>query len=142
MAFIRYDCRLWICTLTRFYHAFLRRCFDNTVLLKQSAYRNSVFLGRHCDVSAYKCSCNTNAVRQSILKTTHELWLYFSVLIVDARLATFYCKKGTFTFSTENKFVMMLERQWCCKGNDVVKAMMLGRQWCWKGNDVVKTMML
>ena len=39
MTFIRHDCRLWICA--RFYHAFLRRCFDNTVLLKQSAYRTS-----------------------------------------------------------------------------------------------------
>ena len=39
MAFIHYDSRLWICACARFYHAFLRRCFDNTVLLKQSAYR-------------------------------------------------------------------------------------------------------
>jgi len=38
MAFIRYDCRLWLCARARFYHAFLCRCFDNTVLLKQSAY--------------------------------------------------------------------------------------------------------
>jgi len=30
--FIRYACRLWICARARFYHAFLRRCFDNTVL--------------------------------------------------------------------------------------------------------------
>ena len=35
-------------------HAFLRRCFDNTVLLKQCAYRNrGLFLGRYCDVSSY-----------------------------------------------------------------------------------------
>jgi len=40
MAFISYDCRLWICARARFYHAFLRRYFDNTTLLKQSAYRN------------------------------------------------------------------------------------------------------
>ena len=51
-AFICYDCRLWMCA--RFYHAFLIRCFDNTVLLQQSAYRNrEVFLGRYCDVSSY-----------------------------------------------------------------------------------------
>ena len=30
MAFIRYDCRLWICARERFHHAFLRICFDNT----------------------------------------------------------------------------------------------------------------
>ena len=55
MAFIRYDCRLWICARARFYHAFLRRCFDNTVLLKQSAYiYRGLFLGRYCDVSSYK----------------------------------------------------------------------------------------
>jgi len=36
-------------------HAFLCRCFDNTVLLKQSAYRNrGLFLGRYCDVLSYK----------------------------------------------------------------------------------------
>jgi len=40
MVFIRYDCRLIICARARSYHAFLCRCFDNTVLLKQSAYRN------------------------------------------------------------------------------------------------------
>jgi len=40
MAFIRHDCRLWICACARFDHAFLRRYFDNKVLLKQSAYRN------------------------------------------------------------------------------------------------------
>mgnify|MGYP000165099964 CR=1 FL=1 len=35
-------------------HAFLRRCFDNTVLLKQSAYRNrGLSLGRYCEVSSY-----------------------------------------------------------------------------------------
>ena len=48
MAFIRYDCRLWICARARFYHAFLRRCFHNTVLIKQSAYINrGLFLGRY-----------------------------------------------------------------------------------------------
>ena len=36
MAFIRYDCRLWNCARARFYHAFLRRFFDKTLLLKQS----------------------------------------------------------------------------------------------------------
>jgi len=36
------------------YNPFLSRCFDNTVLLKQSAYRNrGLFLGRYCDVSSY-----------------------------------------------------------------------------------------
>jgi len=35
--------------------AFLRIYFDNTVLLKQSAYINrEVFLGKYCDVSSYK----------------------------------------------------------------------------------------
>jgi len=54
MAFNRFDCRLWICAHARFYHAFLRRGFDNTVLLKQSAYRNrGLFLGRYYDVSLY-----------------------------------------------------------------------------------------
>ena len=52
-----YTCRLWICACARFYHACLCRCFDNTVLLKQSAYRKRVlFLGRYCDVLAYKNS--------------------------------------------------------------------------------------
>jgi len=37
MAFIRHECRLWICACANFVHAFLRRCFDNQVLLKQSA---------------------------------------------------------------------------------------------------------
>jgi len=55
MAFIRYDCHLIICARVRFYPAFLRRCFDNTVLLKQCAYRNrGLFFGRYCDVSSYK----------------------------------------------------------------------------------------
>ena len=50
MAFVRYECRRII-----FARAFLRRCFDNTVLLKQSAFRNrGLFLGRYCDVSSYK----------------------------------------------------------------------------------------
>ena len=54
MAFIRHDCRLWIYARANFAHAFLRRCFDNTELIKQSAYRNTgLFLGRYCDVSTY-----------------------------------------------------------------------------------------
>ena len=40
MVFICYDCRLWISARARFYHAFLRRCFDNTDCFKQSGYRN------------------------------------------------------------------------------------------------------
>ena len=53
MAFIRYDCRLWNCARAHFYHAFLRRCFDNTLLLKQLAYRNRrLLLGRYYDVSS------------------------------------------------------------------------------------------
>jgi len=40
MTFIRHDCRLSKCARANFAHAFLRTCFDNTVLLKQSAYRN------------------------------------------------------------------------------------------------------
>ena len=40
MAFFRYGCPLIICAHARFYHAFLRRCFDNTVILKQSPNRN------------------------------------------------------------------------------------------------------
>ena len=35
MAFIRYDGRLWTSVRARLYHAFLRRCFDSKVLLKQ-----------------------------------------------------------------------------------------------------------
>jgi len=63
MAFTRHDCRLWICARANFAHAFLCRCFDKTVPLKQSAYRNrGLFLGRYCDVSSYNfCShsfCN------------------------------------------------------------------------------------
>ena len=55
MAFIRYGCHLCICVRARFDHVFLRRCFDNTVLLKQSAYNNrGLFWGRDCDVSSYK----------------------------------------------------------------------------------------
>ena len=58
MAFICHDCCLWICACANFAHAFLCRCFNNTVLLKQSAYRNrELFLGRYCDVSLYKCTC-------------------------------------------------------------------------------------
>ena len=43
IAFFRYDCRLWICAHANFYHAFLRRYYDNTVLLKQSIYRNVTY---------------------------------------------------------------------------------------------------
>jgi len=58
MAFIRLDCCLWICACANFVQAFLRRCFDNTVLFKQSAYRNrGLFWGRFCDVLSYKL-CN------------------------------------------------------------------------------------
>ena len=57
MAFICYDCFLWICARARFYHAFPRRCFDNTELLKQSSNRNrGLFFGRYCDESSYKYS--------------------------------------------------------------------------------------
>ena len=36
-----------LCARANFAHAFLLRCFDNTVLLKQSD------IGRYCDVSLY-----------------------------------------------------------------------------------------
>ena len=45
---VAYECVHVICARARFYHAFLRRCFNNTVLLKQSAYINrGLFLGRY-----------------------------------------------------------------------------------------------
>jgi len=57
MAFIRYVCRLWFFARARFYHGFLRICFDNKVLLKQPVYINrGRFLCRQCDVSSYKYS--------------------------------------------------------------------------------------
>ena len=60
MAFILHDCRLWICARANFARAFLRRWFDNTVLLKQSAYRNrGLFLGRYCDVLLYNAFYHT-----------------------------------------------------------------------------------
>ena len=54
MAFIRYDCRLWICARAHFAHVF---CLDVliTVFLKLSAYKKrGLFLGRYCDVLSYK----------------------------------------------------------------------------------------
>ena len=52
MAFIRHDCRLWICARANFAHAFLCRCFDNAVLLKQPAYRNRILF--QADIVTYR----------------------------------------------------------------------------------------
>jgi len=50
---------------------FLRRCFDNTVLLKQSAYRNRTVLGRYCDVSSY--NIGYTKTRKFVSKIPHVL---------------------------------------------------------------------
>ena len=63
MAFIRYDCRPWIRARARFYHAFLRRCFDNTILLKQSAYRNRGLF--YADIVTYRRIMYTHIDRHS-----------------------------------------------------------------------------
>jgi len=38
MAFIRHNCRLWICAYANLAHDFLRRCVDNTAIFKHDCW--------------------------------------------------------------------------------------------------------